>query len=109
MQTFFSRLWPHDYSFPVDYQDNSRGYRHRCVVRDGDVGAAEAGSAAWPLAARQWERFGLTAWTFGDLPERITISDGPGLPLYAWPGLQFEDGVRALIDGFTPERPFAGS
>jgi len=47
---------------------------------------------AWHDAAARWERFGLTGWTFGDLPERITISEGPGLPLYAWPGLEFEEG-----------------
>jgi ATP-dependent helicase HrpA len=47
---------------------------------------------AWQSAAEKWERFGVTGWTFGDLPERITVSEGPGLPLYAWPGLQLEDG-----------------
>jgi ATP-dependent helicase HrpA len=26
------------------------------------------------------------------LPERITVSEGPGLPLYAWPGLEFAEG-----------------
>ncbi len=47
---------------------------------------------AWQRAVQQWERFALPGWTFGDLPERITVSEGPGLPLYAWPGLQVEDG-----------------
>jgi ATP-dependent helicase HrpA len=53
----------------------------------------EAASGAWSVAAQQWERFGITDWNFGDLPERITISDGPGLPQYAWSGLEFEDGI----------------
>ena len=48
--------------------------------------------AAWQRAAQQWERFGLRDWTCGDLPERVTVSEGPGLPLYGWPGLHFEDG-----------------
>jgi ATP-dependent helicase HrpA len=48
--------------------------------------------AEWQQAVAQWERFGLTGWTFGDLPERITVSEGAGLPLYAWPGLPFEEG-----------------
>ncbi len=48
--------------------------------------------AHWQRAAQQWERFALTGWTCGDLPERITVSDNPTLPVYAWPGLQFEDG-----------------
>ena len=46
---------------------------------------------AWQRVAQKWERFGLAGWTFGDLPERITVSEGPGLPVYAWPGLQLEE------------------
>ncbi|MDB6068167.1 MAG: hrpA [Pedosphaera sp.] len=48
-------------------------------------------SPAWTRAAQQWERFGLTAWTFGDLPERITVTEHPTVPLFAWPGLQVEE------------------
>ncbi len=51
---------------------------------------------AWKLAVEKWERFGLDAWTFGDLPERLTVSEGPGLPLYAWPGLAVDDGLVNL-------------
>jgi len=50
-------------------------------------------SADWTRAAQQWERFGLIDWTCGDLPERITVSEGPGLPVYAWPGIDFAEGV----------------
>ncbi len=49
--------------------------------------------AAWQGAALQWERFSLRAWTCGDLPERVTVTEGPGLPLYGWPGLHFEEGT----------------
>ena len=52
-----------------------------------------ADSADWTRAAQQWERFGLTDWTCGDLPERITVSEAPGLPVYAWPGIEFAEGV----------------
>ncbi len=48
--------------------------------------------AHWQRAANQWERFAITSWNFGDLPERITVSEDPTLPVYAWPGLQVEDG-----------------
>jgi ATP-dependent helicase HrpA len=51
---------------------------------------------AWKRAVERWERFGLDAWTIGDLPERITVSEGPGLPLYAWPGLAVDDGLVNL-------------
>ncbi len=47
---------------------------------------------AWTRAAAQWERAALTGWTFGDLPERITVSETNSLPVYAWPGLRVEDG-----------------
>jgi len=54
--------------------------------------AAKAESAEWVRAMQQWERFGVREWTFGDLPERITVSEGPSLPLFAWPGIEFTEG-----------------
>jgi ATP-dependent helicase HrpA len=48
--------------------------------------------AEWTRAVQTWERFGLTDWTCGDLPTRITLREGPDLPLYAWPGLEFAEG-----------------
>jgi ATP-dependent helicase HrpA len=54
---------------------------------------ARAESAEWARATQHWERFGLTGWTCGDLPERITVSAGPGLPEYAWPGIEHVEGV----------------
>ena len=40
-----------------------------------------------------WERFGLTDWTCGDLPERITVERrASGLPVYAWPAIEFAEG-----------------
>jgi len=53
-------------------------------------------SADWTRATQCWERFGLTDWTCGDLPERITVSKGPGLPEYAWPGIEYGEGVVNL-------------
>lgn len=55
--------------------------------------SAKSDSAEWTRAAQQWERFGVTDWTFGDLPERITVSEGAGMPVYAWPGIEFAEGV----------------
>jgi len=45
----------------------------------------------WGRAKQRWERFDVRAWNFGELPERITVSESGPLPLYAWPGLQWED------------------
>ncbi len=55
--------------------------------------APKADSADWTRAAQRWERFGLTDWTCGDLPERITVSEIQGLPVSAWPAIEFAEGV----------------
>jgi ATP-dependent helicase HrpA len=55
--------------------------------------AVKTDSIDWIRATQQWERFGVCEWTFGDLPERITVSEGPGLPVHAWPGIEFAEGV----------------
>ena len=47
---------------------------------------------AWLRLARQWERFGLTNWNFGDLPERLAVDETGAPHLFAWPGLHVEDG-----------------
>ena len=47
--------------------------------------------SAWQRVAQQWEQFGLSAWSFGDLPERISVSETGPVPTYAWPGLQADD------------------
>lgn len=44
----------------------------------------------WQTAVQQWERFQLTGWTFGDLPDRIQVGNSGGLPRYAWAGLDTE-------------------
>ncbi len=54
--------------------------------------APAAEPLVWQRVAQQWERFGVTAWSFGALPARITVSEGPGLPVYAWPGIEFAEG-----------------
>ena len=50
-----------------------------------------ADDSAWTRLALKWERFGLTGWTFGDLPERVTVSEAGPVPVYAWLGLQQDD------------------
>ena len=42
-------------------------------------------------AAEQWEREGVTTWDFGDLPERIEVTQAGGVPLYGWPGLNRDE------------------
>jgi ATP-dependent helicase HrpA len=52
--------------------------------------------SAWHHVALKWEQFGLSAWSFGDLPERVTVSENGPVPVFAWPGLQLEDGGVSL-------------
>lgn len=48
-------------------------------------------SPGWEQLTTRWERFGLTSWNFGTLPERV--SEGAGSELIeAWPGLKVEEG-----------------
>src|SRR5262249_27710713 len=56
--------------------------------------APTADEPAWSQIAQKWERFGLTTWSFGDLPERITVTEAG--PLCGWPGLQVEDDTVSL-------------
>ncbi|HEX9046901.1 MAG TPA: DUF3418 domain-containing protein, partial [Verrucomicrobiae bacterium] len=46
--------------------------------------------SAWKRTAQQWERANVTAWNFGDLPARITVTENGPVPVYAWPGLATE-------------------
>jgi ATP-dependent helicase HrpA len=47
---------------------------------------------AWTRLTQEWERFGLADWNFGDLPERVTAGEEGKDALYAWPGLEVEEG-----------------
>ncbi len=48
-------------------------------------------SPAWAVLTQRWEKFGVTGWNFGDLPEHITEGSGAN-HVEAWPGLRLEDG-----------------
>ena len=52
--------------------------------------------SAWTRAAQAWERANVTAWDFGDLPARLTVSETGPVPVYAWPGLALEKGAVHL-------------
>ena len=45
----------------------------------------------WRRLALQWERVDLTGWTFGDVPERLTVDESGHVPLFAWPALVCEE------------------
>ena len=47
---------------------------------------------AWQKAVEHWEKYALSTWSFGDLPEKILISDAGNTTLYAYPGIECEGG-----------------
>jgi ATP-dependent helicase HrpA len=51
-----------------------------------NVGREDPG--AWRRARMRWEKAELTAWTFGDLPDRVEVGEQAGVPVYAFPGLK---------------------
>ncbi len=60
-------------------------------------------SSAWKQAVQHWERYGLKSWTLGDLPGKIVVCEVSGIPLYAYPGLQHEEGEVSLRLFRTPD------
>ena len=59
----------------------------RKKIGAADQAPSKVESPAWREAVRAWEKTGLTAWTFGDLPERVPV----GTSLTAYPALVVEN------------------
>ncbi|GAB1488973.1 ATP-dependent RNA helicase HrpA [Opitutaceae bacterium] len=56
-------------------------------AREASASVSREDPAAWREARRKWEKVDQTAWTFGDLPERVHVCDQAGVPVYAFPAL----------------------
>ncbi len=59
----------------------------RKKIGAADLAPSKVESPAWREAVSAWEKTGLTAWTFGDLPERVPV----GTSLTAYPALVVEN------------------
>ena len=58
---------------------------------------------AWRRARAKWETSAQTSWKFGDVPERVLVTEQAGVPVFAFPALQAEkDGVAVRL-AKTPE------
>jgi len=55
--------------------------------KEGSVEATQD----WKTAVRQWEKYRLSGWEFGDLPEQVVVSRIGGFDLLAYPALQVEN------------------
>jgi len=66
--------------------------------REVSASAAHDDPQAWRQARARWEKAPQTAWTFGDVPDRVSIGDQAGVPVLAFPGLKVEgDGVSLRL------------
>ncbi len=78
-------------------------------VRDVSRQAATVDNSAWRAARVKWEGEPAAEWKFGDLPERILVSDHHGVPVHAWPGLKALAGGVAVRLFATPEEAAAAT
>ncbi len=77
--------------------------------REATVTVAKAEPEVWRRARAQWEKPPQTAWTFGELPPRVKVSEQAGVPVEAWPALTVEAGGVALRLARTPEEAQAAT
>ena len=71
--------------------------------RAASAAVARVEPEAWRRARAQWEKPPQTAWTFGDIPTRVLVSEQAGVPAHAFPALVAEkDGVSLRLCK-TPE------
>ena len=71
--------------------------------RAASASVAREDPAAWRAARAKWEKPAQTAWNFGDIPERVPVTETAGLPVFAYPGLQPAAGGVELRLFKTPE------
>ncbi len=53
----------------------------------GALEKSDLKSDAWEKTARRWEKPAISSWSFGDLPENVTVEVVGGAPLLGFPGL----------------------
>jgi len=74
----------------------------RKKIGAADEAPSKVESPAWQEARREWERTGLTDWTFGDLPEKVPVGTSltahPGLVAPPGPGSAQGEGTRGAAE-----------
>jgi ATP-dependent helicase HrpA len=74
------------------------------LARHATTGSADAQALAWSARVAAHEQRGLTAWSVGDLPESIALTDpSKGIPLYGYPALKAAGESVDLVVCPTPE------
>jgi len=75
--------------------------------RDVSKQAATVDNGAWRAARAKWEGDPATEWKFGDLPDKILVSEHHGVPVHAFPGLKAMPAGVAVRLFATPEEAAA--
>ncbi len=77
--------------------------------RDVSNQAATVDNSAWRAARAKWEGEPAAEWKFGDLPEKILVSEHHGVPVHAYPGLRAMAAGVAVRLFATPEEAAAAT
>ncbi|MBP7480904.1 MAG: ATP-dependent RNA helicase HrpA [Lacunisphaera sp.] len=77
--------------------------------RDVSKQAATVDNGAWRAARAKWEGEPVMEWKFGDLPEKILVSEHHGVPVHAFPGLKAMPAGVAVRLFATPEEAAAAT
>ena len=78
-------------------------------LRALSAGVSRDDPSAWRAAREKWERPGQTAWTFGDIPGRVPVSEQAGVPVDAYPALVPDEAGVGLRLMKSPEEAQAAS
>jgi len=78
-------------------------------AREASASVAREDPAAWRAARAKWEKPAQTSWTFGDVPERVPVTEQAGVPVFAFPGLRAGEGGVELRLFKTPEEAQAAT
>jgi ATP-dependent helicase HrpA len=78
-------------------------------ARDVSKQAATVDNTAWRAARAKWEGEPAMEWKFGDLPEKILVSEHHGVPVHAFPGLRAVPAGVAVRLFATPEEAAAAT
>jgi len=73
-----------------DWNRLRESYKERIDERKAAMREEPDELKVWQEARRKLERGGLTAWSFGDLPESVVLTKVAGVPMEAYPGLAVE-------------------
>ncbi|HEY0944467.1 MAG TPA: ATP-dependent RNA helicase HrpA [Opitutaceae bacterium] len=76
-------------------------------AREASTSVAREDPTAWRQARARWEKPDQTDWTFGEIPERVHVTDQAGVPVFAFPALKAGGEGVALRLCKTPEEAAA--